>query len=117
MPKVRVRVVFLTPPVPVKPKKKDPFANCPHTRSDICSRHFQLDYNKLWVQAPRNKIKFYGDEYEISSLGLNHKAIGIRVSKDQMDRLLAKAKEAGHRWKVDVRNMVDATRVLPQIPL
>ena len=98
----KTRVVFQTKPVSVAPDKKGPFAGCPQTKCMTYVRFFNLDPNKFDVVPPHDKIKFYGDEYKIISIGEPHgdrrSCHGGRVSP-----LPHKAKAAGHRWKAKSR--------------
>ena len=110
----KTRVVFQTKPVSVAPDKKGPFAGCPQTKCMTYVRFFNLDPNKFDVVPPHDKIKFYGVEYKIISIGVNHTEIGVRVTEEGLVRFLTKAKAAGHRWKAKVENKVDARWVIQQ---
>ncbi len=100
-------IVFSTEPVPVEPDDKCPFKDFPQTSSMTYRRSFLLDVSPCLGEF----ITFYNKKYEITSLGSimggRYFAIGILVTKEQMDNILLNAKNAHHRWKKKIEKTVD----------
>jgi hypothetical protein len=107
-------VIFETKPIQVLPDKDDLFADCPQVKSITYTRFFDIDPDQFGVVSPHNKIRFYGDEYQITSLGISHRKIGILVTEEELVQLLTKAKAAGQRWKKKPLRSIDARVVFQQ---
>lgn len=94
------------------PEEAGSFAGCPRTGYTQYSRRIDLDLDKIGIYPPHNKVRLYGDEYEVSTYSLDRDEIGIVATNEQIKNLLVKAATAGERWKKSEQETIDGRRLM-----
>lgn len=113
-----VRIIVETKEVPVKPDTTGMFAGCPRTTCRQISRRQHFD-----TPHPQ-KIELYGETYETNGYGrklFNRKHpdhhVHITLDDNKFSQFAAKAKTAGHRWKVGEGGSTDARGIFPSLAI